>query len=780
MLNIRSFRPIYKLAWLPFLISLSAANSQNDICVTSVGGLAGLPTLDGFVSGDPGWNNAVQLNVSGDLGASTATKALLGTDGSNLWLGLIVSAPAIDQNTTLVLTFSENDGHPEKDWRLHIQPFNAALKPKADGTPQVVNFWRDSTTWNTPTAGTGPGTWEDNPANIQVTTNGMNHWELEFKIPIVTSSTTSTSDPGFCLGCNTSVPSTFKLYMNLLNTGFGGTVGPVVAPDVSQDVWPACPGGTICPLVFDPPTATDIRTLTPDPSLWGTGSLTSRSACTGVSLTAYSSPLTVGVQDPSNPLNLTTNIVPLPFSSIAETSIAQCSALADNAHPGSNGPANTFVAIPSNNMTNQAQVSVTFRLADFGIPGIDPSLGGSGLFPPLGSPVPSGCDPTKAPFTQCAGIANNPTAQGPINASSTATFNSTTWQLNYKQSCFFKFNSHQCVQVVMDSNDPSTRFLNRSVEENLNFVHASTFKQSALINGSQGNIPSPTRFLLSLDTDEDGPIGSAPPPNRGQPGGNNPRASAGASQVPRFRDQNLAAIGRQQLGAGITNMYQWIARGYVYTGTKLIINGTQYEYVRRAGDFGYVAGHTGIITGWSSSLQGTDIKQVTPFLYTAVVSPGTTSTVTTTISAKTLSKFAAFLDVGANFPQGSFSNSFSPGFSLNGGLEYIAASHLSVEGIFGYHFAPAKTSGNINIYQYSVNAKAYLTTGNIRPFVNAGIGGYTLSPGSTYFGGNVGGGLLYNLTLHWGLQGSYNFHVVDTQSSSTKFSTAQVGLRYVF
>ena len=63
--------------------------------------------------------------------------------------------------------------------------------------------------------------------------------------------------------------------------------------------------------------------------------------------------------------------------------------------------------------------------------------------------------------------------------------------------------------------------------------------------------------------------------------------------------------------------------------------------------------------------------------------------------------------------------------------------------------------------------------------VNGGIGGYKFSPGSTYFGGNVGGGMLYTLTPCFGLQFSYNLHVVDT-GPAIKFSDVQFGVCRVF
>jgi len=146
-------------------------------------------------------------------------------------------------------------------------------------------------------------------------------------------------------------------------------------------------------------------------------------------------------------------------------------------------------------------------------------------------------------------------------------------------------------------------------------------------------------------------------------------------------------------------------------------------------------------------------------------------------------RFALFLDGGGNFPQGTFGTGFNNGFSLNAGLEYIAISHLSLEGIFGYHRFPGTIMSDLNVYQFSANAKVYLMPGRVQPFINGGIGGYRFSPGSgssaTHFGGNVGAGVLFNLTPRFGLQGSYNFHAVNTPSEA-KFSTAQFGIRFVF
>jgi len=147
-------------------------------------------------------------------------------------------------------------------------------------------------------------------------------------------------------------------------------------------------------------------------------------------------------------------------------------------------------------------------------------------------------------------------------------------------------------------------------------------------------------------------------------------------------------------------------------------------------------------------------------------------------------KLALFLDFGAGIPHGTFSNFFNPGFSFNAGLEYMVNPHFSAEGIFGYHHFGSKLPAvsNLNVYQFSVNAKAYFVAlpNKFRPFVNGGVGAYKFSPGSSHFGGNVGAGVLYEVTPKFGLQGSYNYHAVNTPGTTTKFSTIQGGVRFVF
>src|SRR5438445_2005179 len=281
MLSFLRFPLIRSFSWLlVLLLGLTLeAGAQNDVCINAIGGLNGTPNFDGQVEGDVGWNNAVRVNVSGDLGVTTATKMQMGTVGSTLYLGLVVSAPTISPDTTVVVGFSPNDGVAAHDWRLHISPFDVA--PPADGTknnpPFAVTYWQNSSTWNG-SGGTvaAPGDWQF--SGIKIFKLNNNHWEMEFQIPITVS---AASTAGFCLTCGGG--GTFKLYANVMNA-VGGT-----APAVSQDAWPA---GVLYPAGF-------ITQNTPAPGTWGVGSTTVRPACTGVKL-AWTH---IGVQYPTHALN---------------------------------------------------------------------------------------------------------------------------------------------------------------------------------------------------------------------------------------------------------------------------------------------------------------------------------------------------------------------------------------------------------------------------------------------------------------------------------------------
>ena len=150
-------------------------------------------------------------------------------------------------------------------------------------------------------------------------------------------------------------------------------------------------------------------------------------------------------------------------------------------------------------------------------------------------------------------------------------------------------------------------------------------------------------------------------------------------------------------------------------------------------------------------------------------------------SSSDLSKFAFFMDAGVAVPHGDISFFLDPGFSIRGGLEYMITDQFSAEGSVGYQRFGTFFGGSTNLYQVSGNGKFYLVdqSTRLRPFVNGGVGVYVTDSATTHFGGNVGAGVLYEVTPSFGIQGSYNFNVF-TAGSGTKFSTVQGGVRFRF
>jgi len=145
------------------------------------------------------------------------------------------------------------------------------------------------------------------------------------------------------------------------------------------------------------------------------------------------------------------------------------------------------------------------------------------------------------------------------------------------------------------------------------------------------------------------------------------------------------------------------------------------------------------------------------------------------------SKFAIFGDVGVAVPHGDFNIFFDPGVSVNAGVEYMITSQFSAVGTLGYNRFSNFFSGHTNLYQVSGNGKFYLVdeSSKVRPFVNGGLGAYVTDSGTAHFGGNVGGGVLYEATPHFGIQGSYNFHLFSA-GTNFKYSTVQGGVRFRF
>jgi hypothetical protein len=144
------------------------------------------------------------------------------------------------------------------------------------------------------------------------------------------------------------------------------------------------------------------------------------------------------------------------------------------------------------------------------------------------------------------------------------------------------------------------------------------------------------------------------------------------------------------------------------------------------------------------------------------------------------------LHAGVSVPHGNLNNVFNPGPNFAIDLEYRFNPTFSLEGIYGYHRFRGETFGpftlsDLNVHQFSVNGKVYGSSSPVRPFFNFGGGAYVFTPGgSTHGGVNIGGGVQFDVTPNFAVEGVYNFHNVFTSGSNTTFSGVQGGVRFRF
>jgi hypothetical protein len=757
MKNHRPLRDLSLSLLVSFWLAPAVTADPTNMCVPTLGGLAGLPTIDGVVNDDPGalntdagWNGATRVNL-GEIHGSTPTAVTeVGFNGAFLYLAFVVSSPLVSPSNTIVLGISPQDGDSTHDWRIHMRPFNNAVNSTnaTDFTnlpPDGVTYWRNSATWNSGVGGTtaAAGTWLIDNTRVQKVGS---QWSVEMQVPMIGAGAAG-SDTGIFFP---STPLTFSMYVDVLNTLSSPNAVTLQTPwPVNQ---PICSGVNPCGI------NTFLTHNTPPIANWGTVSLFSRPICAGVTL-AFND---IGVLDPNVPLNppIITDMrrAPGPF---AAANINQCAGLT-----GSSGLPNTFIARPLNNGPNPAPIDVTFRIANWGIPGV-------AQFDPLPPPPP--------------GVATPPTHTVSPGAGATDRDITTIWSATFEKSCQFSFIPHQCIHVDLSSPDLSITFEQKSVERNMDFVPASTFRRKAYISGNQGPLrPGTTkhRLLLALDMDHQGLEakggGGTNRPGIGSPLANDrTNASAqGGGAYRRFLRADIGALVNPQANASFAS---WIARGLLYTSGHVRIDDKDFVILDDVGDFGYIATHDEPIAKWNFGFSGANLQRINDRLYLLDVAPGEAAEVETVISANEGvggGAYRVFLDVGPNFPHGNFSNAVDGKLSVNAGLERFLAPNTSIEGIAGYHSFKSPFVSNPHIWQLSVNGKQYFGPGPLHFFLNGGIGVYRFDPGhTTKLGANVGAGVLYDFSTIWGIEGVYNFHAISTSPSRTQFSTVQIGIR---
>jgi hypothetical protein len=261
------------------------------------------PDVNGVITGDNGWTSSFRYIL--DNGTTAPDVIVQGIkDSSFIYLSFEVrDDPNFDDQDMIIIAF-DPDGTAANQRRLHIFPV-FTTGAQASGDPRDVQYWQNSTTWNTVAAGAPPA-----GTLIKVTSAGAGPvaWFVEMKLPRAGFGLPAAGDFGF--------------YFNVMR--FNNTM------TADEKHWPPLPDS---PDIFIDPTDT------PAASLWGNAALSG--ACNGVSIDSS---------------DITTNQTP-------PAKIALDAPNFFNVLVHNNSTDGSGVSIAA------TQIKATFKIANFGLPG---------------------------------------------------------------------------------------------------------------------------------------------------------------------------------------------------------------------------------------------------------------------------------------------------------------------------------------------------------------------------------------------------------------------------
>ncbi|HEY0150549.1 MAG TPA: hypothetical protein VGB92_01045 [Longimicrobium sp.] len=361
------------------------------------------PTINGIILNDFGWTRAARFVFQN--GTPMVDGAMQGIkDASNLYLSFeLRDDPTFDNADAIVLGFDPGGASTNRRM-IRIFPVNNGDMPGTNQPVRSVEIlsWNGAS-WSNPVV--DPAWLKDNMKVERISTMAGKTWNVEMKIPL---------GPG-ANQLNLPAAGDFGFFFTMVAVS-GNAV-------VAEHHWPTDPGSVL-----------DIFANPPDVSQWGSGTR-SGATCNGVSFDA---------------LDIFTN-------HLVTSKITL------------NAPNRFFVRLNNSSINGAGtpvaanNVSATFRIANFGLPG---------------------------PWANIPTAGGNPVT-GNLPAGATVTLQTGLWSLSGAQQTDYANHPHQCILVELDSPDPNTMFLNRSAWRNFDFGWASLFQRTAEV--ATAGYPRPRR-----------------------------------------------------------------------------------------------------------------------------------------------------------------------------------------------------------------------------------------------------------------------------------------------
>ncbi len=334
---------------------------------------------------------------------------------------------------------------------------------------------------------------------------------------------------------------------------------------------------------------------------------------------------------------------------------------------------------------------------------------------------------------------------------------------------------HQCVLVTLEGN---YKFENSSVYRNMNFVNASTFTRQAEVSvkGLAAMPNSPQRdVFLYVDKRN-----MAAYPRMPNPPEIFSRTKDGEMQFT-ARDATHAPTAEGTAADPNLAGPTYIVHAYHDTGATLPTGGSGIKILQPQTVHGYYVSHNGDLFGWQDELSGASVQRISANFYKVAVPNNGAETIHTVIEAREHA-YAVIVKGGVATPQNDLSGDYKGGLSLGLTLEYLIKNYISADLIVGsHHFKDHGAGSDLDVTQYSLNARFYFGIFGGTFFLTGGSGKYSFDPGSTQSGYNLGAGYQYEISPRAMLELTTEKHTMTgTANADLGFGSTQFGIRYMF
>jgi hypothetical protein len=405
-------------------------------------------------------------------------------------------------------------------------------------------------------------------------------------------------------------------------------------------------------------------------------------------------------------------------------------------------------------------VKVTFRIANWGIPGFgkwDPVNRGN---PAAATSTPATVDKASGPDSPGVGVHG---IEWVLTAEEVAEYDADVFTVEPGGQTV----NHQCILVEIDS-DSDVDVVTQSVTKNMRFSETSSpFSHQAIISSFGYDLrPGQTeqQFLLRVRTRV-----LEPEPER---------KLTNLDLMARDLSGNYAPVPPSGDDTDRTSRVEYIVKGYRITGGTVTLDGTSTAMAVPIGSYGYIVSHDGPVDGWEFSLEGPGVEPLDDQTYLITIPAETKVVVWDTITPIEPPKWRVQLAGGVALPVTGFA-SLGAGPNALAGVGYFLTDAISIHGVFGFNRLLGDGTAGDLMHASAVARFWRPIDTDLSVFAGVGAGYYfgdALAAGED--GGNLGAGITWSPSRVLELELGVDHHYL--RASGAQFSHIHAGLSFRF